>query len=87
MNSDSVRTIKFGKCELWMEKIDRFFMSSSLAKAQLLSLIILKGFFAWTNLKCQVMQFAHFHATLISIVNKLNQVCAPVDFIFKAFVH
>jgi len=58
-------------------------MSSSLAKAKLLSLILLKGFFARTNLKCQVMQFTLFHVTLISTVNKLNQVCAPVDFILK----
>lgn len=29
------------------------------------------------------MQFARFHVTLISTVNKLNQVCAQVDLILK----
>lgn len=65
-----------------MEKIDRF-SCPALAKAKSLLLIILKDFFAWANLKCQVMHYTLFHFTFISTINKLNQICASVDCILK----
>lgn len=42
MNSDTIRTIKFGKWELWVEKADRL-SCPALAKAKSLLLIILLG--------------------------------------------